>query len=779
MRTKLSGRLYCGDASDCHSITANEPDWFVVHACRQPCYCAKCGENPDPTQADYLAHQEGSHLYLNLIDPPIPLFHRQTFDSFLAFMRHAWSTGKRILVHDNKGDSRAPSLCLLFLAKCARQLPNASYDEAWDAFEQLAGEPYTPGAGLEAWLREHWNEFPQDVEFVRPAEPRVRKKVTSGTLAQLRQFFSSLTPEEVKAYIETHPLAHFAVFAQIEGKSHKWFTPNPNTLQRDITEAYEWCIEHNIPPRLIVLKPRQVGCSTYCAELCYHHLRRFPGDMLMMADVGKRTEKLWEIFQAIPVHDGFPWDSKVTKSDTEKIRIAYPDGGEAEIKKDTAEDKKAGISGTRQIIWFSEAGRYKKNDGHDAKLIQAAMGSMPSVTDNPHTLAIMESTAEGSSGVYYDTWQQAVDLETRQAGTIGNGWIRVFAAWFEFPDHVLARTENNAKHFSEELDDRERRGLALYRWTPEQIAWRRAKIASDCAGDPKLFDQDFPEDPVSAFLSSGRPRFNLDGLTVLEKRARDEADRKTAQTGTLERNGEQVVFNRAADDPWLWVSEEPKFGLSYIGGVDPCTGEQNEGSRYPDAHAAGIIRAGYFDEYKVWHNARLVATIDVPTGCRWDDEVLGERMKRVLDWYGNPIVVVETGNGLGAISALRRAGCVLYEREKMDAMYPGKRLKLAGFETNLKTRPLVVNEIANYIREQMLDCTYLPAVEEMKTFITTDRGRAEAKSGAHDDWVMFLGMTLLNIELAQVLTPPSFVSSYSSSLVPHGPAGGIPTGALS
>ena len=60
--------------------------------------------------------EEANDLYLNIIDPPGPLFMPPLFTSFLEFAVRNWEEGKNILIHCNQGESRAPSMGLLFLA---------------------------------------------------------------------------------------------------------------------------------------------------------------------------------------------------------------------------------------------------------------------------------------------------------------------------------------------------------------------------------------------------------------------------------------------------------------------------------------------------------------------------------------------------------------------------------------------------------------------------------------------------------------------------------------
>ena len=80
------------------------------------------------------------------------------FTSFLDFGVRHWEEGKVLLIHCNQGESRAPSLALLFLAKHKREIPNESYADARAAF-QLIDPNYQPGRGIQLYLAKHWGEF--------------------------------------------------------------------------------------------------------------------------------------------------------------------------------------------------------------------------------------------------------------------------------------------------------------------------------------------------------------------------------------------------------------------------------------------------------------------------------------------------------------------------------------------------------------------------------------------------------------------------------------------
>ena len=147
-------RLYIGDGGTCRpgsNLLA------VVHACKSPCHQRSVGYTGSlsPVHHNYLVLRNPYDLYLNIIDPPVPLFKIETFAHFLLFAGEHHDRGASVLIHCNQGESRAPTLALLFLAKHLRMIPDGSFSDAKDAFASLyAG--YRPGAGIQQFLTTNW-----------------------------------------------------------------------------------------------------------------------------------------------------------------------------------------------------------------------------------------------------------------------------------------------------------------------------------------------------------------------------------------------------------------------------------------------------------------------------------------------------------------------------------------------------------------------------------------------------------------------------------------------
>lgn len=129
----------------------------VVHACKSPCHQLAVGYrgNLPSSHPNYLVLEQENDLFLNIIDPVGPLFMPPLFSAFLEFASKHWGQGKKLLIHCNQGESRAPSLAMLFLAKKLSVIPDSSYEAARLEFERIYST-YKPGRGIEIYFSKNW-----------------------------------------------------------------------------------------------------------------------------------------------------------------------------------------------------------------------------------------------------------------------------------------------------------------------------------------------------------------------------------------------------------------------------------------------------------------------------------------------------------------------------------------------------------------------------------------------------------------------------------------------
>jgi len=150
-------RVFVGTDLECRP---GDTAWAVVHACKIPCHQHAVGYvgSLPKTHPNYLVLDKPNDLYLNMIDPSQPLFMLPLFTSFMHFASQRWDEGRALLIHCNQGESRAPSLAMLLLAKHIGVISASSFDAARHEFDAIF-PAYAPGLGIQSYLRQHWGEI--------------------------------------------------------------------------------------------------------------------------------------------------------------------------------------------------------------------------------------------------------------------------------------------------------------------------------------------------------------------------------------------------------------------------------------------------------------------------------------------------------------------------------------------------------------------------------------------------------------------------------------------
>lgn len=84
-----------------------------------------------------------------------------------------------------------------------------------------------------------------------------------------------------------------------------------------------------------------------------------------------------------------------------------------------------------------------------------------------------------------------------------------------------------------------------------------------------------------------------------------------------------------------------------------------------------------------------------------------------------------------------------YDASNLDKVSSGKStVKRYGWDTNSKTKPLMIQELAMFIREGHLKLNDVGTIEELITYVYDKDGKTEAMNGCYDDKVMALAIAL-------------------------------------
>lgn len=158
---EVSPHLYVGNQDD-YKGRVRGLGWPVVHACKEPYHRDALGYTTRGAPKDnpeYLIARRGNRLILNLIDVNDPQYiHKEMIDAALEFLHEHISSGCDTLVHCNQGESRAPTIALLYLIAYTNQVPVNNFASAEVTFRKLY-PGYAPAAGMYEFARGHFEDY--------------------------------------------------------------------------------------------------------------------------------------------------------------------------------------------------------------------------------------------------------------------------------------------------------------------------------------------------------------------------------------------------------------------------------------------------------------------------------------------------------------------------------------------------------------------------------------------------------------------------------------------
>lgn len=253
--------------------------------------------------------------------------------------------------------------------------------------------------------------------------------------------------------------------------------------------------------RALVLKGRQQGISTYTEGRYYW---RSSLNKLVVAYILAHEQAASDsVFSMVDRYHRLN-PLKPSTGASNKKELAFDKLGSQYIV-GTAGAKAGGRGRTVTLFHGSEVAFWPNAADHFASSVQA-------VPDLPGTEIILESTANGAGGEFYERWADA------EAGR--SDYIAIFVPWFWQTEYV--RAVDPGFELSDEKDDSgvsEAEYAAMFGLTLEQMAWRRAKIAE--LRSPAKFRQEYPATPAEAFVSSSEQSF-IEPHLVLRARKRSD-----------------------------------------------------------------------------------------------------------------------------------------------------------------------------------------------------------------------------------------------------------------
>lgn len=158
---EVFSNLYIGTVDDYEFRVKNQEGWSVVHACKEPYHRRELGyksQGAPKEHPEYLIAKRENRLILNLVDAPNPAYiPKEIIDAALGFIHNGLNEGGKVLIHCNLGESRSPSIGLLYLAIHTEKF-SKEFVTAENEFRQIY-PLYNPGAGMKGFLVQNWSTY--------------------------------------------------------------------------------------------------------------------------------------------------------------------------------------------------------------------------------------------------------------------------------------------------------------------------------------------------------------------------------------------------------------------------------------------------------------------------------------------------------------------------------------------------------------------------------------------------------------------------------------------
>ena len=314
------------------------------------------------------------------------------------------------------------------------------------------------------------------------------------------QFLRNLWPDPFTYAEKTHVILDNRQSSETFGQLVRLV---PNYAQVRFIEVLRKMIAAGEPLRVIILKARQLGFSTFIQSFQYAQCELFPNRSSMTISFDDDSTK--EMFQKAITIKRYQWMPPPCRRDSKGL-IEFTNN--SKFLTATAGKFNAGRSFTIHHLHCSEVPAWQ-----DA--VSVMTGVLQAVPLHPITSVFKESTAAGAVGSFYEDWKAAEEGRSN--------YFPFFAPWFWDPEYVYPfRTEEQRSSWSRRfLTPEDRKYQKTHDLTIEQMAWRYYKTQDGLEGNPGRFRQEYPATAREAFLTSGQPRFSAELVDALIQQANE------------------------------------------------------------------------------------------------------------------------------------------------------------------------------------------------------------------------------------------------------------------
>jgi|LSQX01.2.fsa_nt_gb hypothetical protein len=511
-----------------------------------------------------------------------------------------------------------------------------------------------------------------------------------------------------------------------------------NYVQTQIDQKIIELQSQGIPPRLIILKSRQMGASTGIqGRMIWETTTKENRNGYIVSHEDESTKAIFQ--KSKYMYDNLPKELKPLQkaSNAQELIFDKPlhyageeKGLHSKIEIKTAGNAGIGRSETRHYVHASEFA-FWKGTGANAPDKQLS-GILQSVPDDIDTWVIIESTANGMNA-FYDLWQEALRGN--------NGFIPLFYPWYVHEEYQMSVEDDEIEQFINTMSEYEKWLYDEIKLSLERIKWWREVKRIKCNNDIDQMKQENPTTAEEAFIFSGKPVFNNDKVMKRIEVLRQTERRVKYGYFVFDWNNELYKdFIKVETIRFVETSPEDKRGIIRIyEEVQPniyyVLGGDTKGEGR-DSYAGTVI-----NNITDVRAATLKMEVNNSKPYTWQMFCLGH-------YYNQALIGIEINFNTAPIEELERLRySKQYVRERYDD-FTGTYKKAFGWRTDGTTRPLIIDKEVSLVEENLGLFHDIETLQQMITFVEDDKGRPDAMAGKHDD-LLFSDMIAQEIRTQQ------------------------------
>jgi hypothetical protein len=470
-----------------------------------------------------------------------------------------------------------------------------------------------------------------------------------------------------------------------------------NSFQEEFTRVIKEEEEAGRPVRIIILKCRQVGGSTWGVSYIFHKIATsFFKKAVVIAHDQDSTNNLfnmckrfWDYLDPMvrPMKRYSNEKALVFENPDEATRDASP-GLRSSISVENANNMTAGRGSTIHHLHCSEVAFWRKAG-------TVVTGLFQSVPYEKDTSIVIESTANGVSAEgeeFYDMCTKAMR---------GEGIFRfIFCKWTHNQEYEIEPPPGFT------LTDHEKELVKLHPELNERkLAWRRYKIENEMGrtlmSPEDQFRQEYPLTPEEAFISSGRPVFNMEKINADIERVRALPFRRWDLVGGP--GASLVESSRGNFRIYKNASSDKRYAI----GADVA-----EGLETGDFSTMTVLDKN-FEQVASYHG-------------HVHPDLFGAEMIKMGVLYNEAILAPEVNNhGLTTLTHIMNKHYKhIYMRQVLDERTNDYTAK-AGWQTNFKTKILMLDEFVAAYRENLIKINDIELLQEMATLSLNPDGSVD------------------------------------------------------